>query len=52
MPNLPGDIHYRGKNTDFHFPVIMCIVLSIVLTIGTATGSSIRGEVKRQKAPM
>jgi hypothetical protein len=33
LGNLPGDIHYRGKNTSFHFPVVTCIVASIVLTI-------------------
>jgi uncharacterized protein YecE (DUF72 family) len=31
--NLPGDIHFRGKNTEFHFPVVTCIVVSIVLTV-------------------
>lgn len=33
LGHLPGDIHYRGKNTSFHFPVVTCLVLSIVLTI-------------------
>ena len=33
LGNLPGDIHYRGKNTSFHFPLATCIVVSIVLTI-------------------
>ena len=33
LGHLPGDIHYRGKNTSFHFPVVTCIVASIVLTI-------------------
>lgn len=33
LDNLPGDIHYRGKSTEFHFPVVTCIVVSIVLTI-------------------
>jgi len=33
LGNLPGDIHYRGKNTEFHFPVVTCIVVSVVLTI-------------------
>jgi hypothetical protein len=32
LGNLPGDIHCRGKNTEFHFPVATCIVISIVLT--------------------
>ena len=33
LGNLPGDIHYRGKNTSFHFPVVTCIIVSIALTI-------------------
>jgi hypothetical protein len=33
LGNLPGDIHYRGKNTEFHFPVVTCVVVSIVLTV-------------------
>ena len=30
---LPGDIHWRGRNWSFHFPVATCIVVSIVLTV-------------------
>ena len=33
LGNLPGDIHYRGRNAEFHFPVVTCIVVSIVLTV-------------------
>ena len=33
LGHLPGDIHYRAKNTSFHFPVVTCLVVSIVLTI-------------------
>lgn len=33
LGHLPGDIHYQGRNTSFHFPVVTCIVASIVLTI-------------------
>ena len=33
LGNLPGDIHYKGKNTEFHFPVVTCIIVSIVLTV-------------------
>ena len=29
---LPGDVVYRGKNTTVYFPIITCIVLSLVLT--------------------
>lgn len=31
--HLPGDIHFRGKNVSFSFPLATCIILSIVLTI-------------------
>jgi hypothetical protein len=30
---LPGDIVYRGKNTTFYFPVVTCLILSVVLTL-------------------
>ncbi len=33
LGNLPGDIHYRGKNMSFHFPVVTCIAISIILTL-------------------
>ena len=33
LGRLPGDIAYRGKNTSFYFPVVTCIVLSIVLSL-------------------
>ena len=33
LGNLPGDIHYRGKNSEFHFPVVTCIAVSVVLTM-------------------
>lgn len=29
---LPGDIVYRGRHTTFYFPVVTCIILSVVLT--------------------
>ena len=29
---LLGDIVYRGKHTTFYFPLVTCIVLSIVLS--------------------
>jgi hypothetical protein len=32
LGRLPGDIVYRGKNTTFYFPIITCIVLSVVLS--------------------
>lgn len=30
---LPGDIVYHGKHTTFFFPVVTCILLSIVLSL-------------------
>ena len=33
LGKLPGDIVYKGENTTFYFPVVTCVVLSILLTI-------------------
>jgi hypothetical protein len=33
LGQLPGDIHYSKGNFSFHFPIVTCIVLSIVLTV-------------------
>lgn len=33
LGRLPGDIVYRGKNTVFYFPIVTCIVISIVLSL-------------------
>lgn len=33
LGNLPGDLHLRGKNWSFHFPVVTSIVVSVVLTV-------------------
>jgi hypothetical protein len=33
LGRLPGDISYQGKNGSFYFPVVTCILLSVVLTI-------------------
>lgn len=30
---LPGDIHIQGRNASFYFPVVTCIILSVVLSI-------------------
>jgi len=32
LGRLPGDIVYRGKNTSFYFPIVTCILLSILLS--------------------
>lgn len=31
---LPGDISYEGSNVRVYFPIVSCIVLSLVLTLG------------------
>jgi len=33
LGQLPGDINYSKGNFSFHFPILTCLVLSIVLTI-------------------
>jgi len=32
LGRLPGDILYRGKNTTVYFPIVTCVVLSVLLT--------------------
>jgi hypothetical protein len=32
--HLPGDIAWQGKNGSFYCPIVSCIVLSLVLTLG------------------
>lgn len=31
---LPGDIAYEGEGVRFYFPIVTCIVVSILLTLG------------------
>ena len=33
LGRLPGDIAYRGKNSVFYFPIVTCIVISVVLSL-------------------
>lgn len=33
LGRLPGDIVYRGKNTTFYFPVITCLLLSVLASL-------------------
>ena len=33
LGQLPGDVNYSKGNFSFHFPIITCIVLSILLTV-------------------
>jgi uncharacterized protein YybS (DUF2232 family) len=30
---LPGDVHYTKGNFSFYFPVVTCILLSLVLSL-------------------
>jgi hypothetical protein len=32
LGRLPGDIAWQGRNTSFYFPVVTCLVLSVVLS--------------------
>jgi Protein of unknown function (DUF2905) len=31
--NLPGDIHIKGKQSSFYFPVVTMLLVSVILTI-------------------
>jgi len=33
LGRLPGDIHYSRDNFSFHFPIVTCVVVSIVLSL-------------------
>lgn len=33
LGRLPGDISYHGRHTSFYFPIVTCIVLSVLLTV-------------------
>jgi hypothetical protein len=30
--HMPGDIHYKGENFSFHFPIVTCILISLLLS--------------------
>lgn len=30
---LPGDIHLEGERTSFRFPVVTCLIVSVILTV-------------------
>jgi len=32
LGRLPGDIIHRGEHTTFYFPIVSCLVVSIVLS--------------------
>ena len=33
LGRLPGDIAYQGRNGSFYFPIVSCILASVVLTL-------------------
>ncbi len=33
LGRLPGDIAYKGKNVSFYFPLVSCLILSVLLTL-------------------
>ena len=33
LGRLPGDIFIQGKNSTFYFPIMTCIILSVVLSL-------------------
>jgi len=33
LGRLPGDIHYTKGNFSFYFPIVTCVILSLLLTL-------------------
>jgi hypothetical protein len=33
LGQLPGDIHVEGERTSFRFPVVTCLIASVILTV-------------------
>ena len=33
LGHLPGDVHYTRNNFSFHFPIITCLLLSLLLSV-------------------
>lgn len=33
LGRLPGDIIHRGEHTTFYFPIVTCVLVSVVLTL-------------------
>jgi len=33
LGRLPGDIVVRGKNSAFYFPIVTCVLISVILTL-------------------
>jgi hypothetical protein len=32
LGRLPGDINYKGDNFSFHFPIVTCVLISLILS--------------------
>jgi hypothetical protein len=33
LGHLPGDIQYRGRNGSFYFPIVTCLLVSVVMSL-------------------
>lgn len=33
LGRLPGDVFVQGKNSTFYFPIVTCVIVSVVLTL-------------------
>jgi hypothetical protein len=33
LGRLPGDISYQGRHGSFYFPIVTCVVVSVLLTL-------------------
>jgi hypothetical protein len=33
LGRLPGDIHYSKGDFSFHFPIVTCLLISLILTL-------------------
>ena len=33
LGRLPGDLHYTKANFSFYFPIVTCLIVSLVLTL-------------------
>jgi hypothetical protein len=33
LGQLPGDIIYKSDNSTFFFPIVTCIIISVILTV-------------------
>jgi hypothetical protein len=33
LGKLPGDVHVRGERFTFYFPIVTCLVVSVVLSV-------------------